>query len=99
MDHRAGARFAGEARRSGDGPARPGTTVPAAYGRWSPKTVTVPVALSTLWHEVQVPLYAADANVALFRWILCIAVRKGAGVGPFVWHNAHCCTVLAALAG
>src|SRR3972149_5397612 len=50
-----------------------------------------------LWHEVHAPF--AAVNFALFRWILCIAVRNGAGVGPFVWHRAHCCTVLAAEAG
>src|SRR3990172_9690758 len=83
--------------RQDAGDRRPAAGADDNYFRSSPKTVTVPVALSTLWHEVHVPF--AAVNFALFRLIFCIPVRNGAGVGPFVWHRAHCCTVLAAEAG
>ena len=81
MGARWGGSIEGMARQDA-GDRRPAAGADETYFRSSPKTVTVPVPLSTLWHEVHVPF--ADVNFALFRWILCIPVRNGAGVGPFV---------------
>lgn len=62
-------------------------------------TVTRPVAASTAWQDVQVPLKGAPAKVREARWRRCIAGPRERAGPPVRWQTAQAAGEAAGTAG